>query len=196
MLGGDTGYSWEKNKAKELTMIFQNTQIVLTSLPAVEAVEFQRLAPAYRNVEYVGTAVFFGFLFIGWVVLFFVTLAKLPWLGWSLLALWVVLFALSMYLAGRRYEVSGYALREHDIIHRYGVLTRVVTTVPFNRMQHCEISRGPVESAFGLATLRVFTAGGASSDLSIEGLPHEEAQRIKEFITRKIGENKEAGLTA
>jgi hypothetical protein len=191
-----TGYSWEKNKAKELTMIFQNTQIVLTSLPAVEAVEFQRLAPAYRNVEYVGTAIYFGFLFIGWVVLFFVTLAKLPWLGWSLLALWVVLFALSMYLAGRRYEVSGYALREHDIIHRYGVLTRVVTTVPFNRMQHCEISRGPVESAFGLATLRVFTAGGASSDLSIEGLLHEEAQRIKEFITRKIGENKEGRLTA
>ncbi|MCC6724284.1 MAG: hypothetical protein IT258_07200, partial [Saprospiraceae bacterium] len=34
---------------------------------------------------------------------------------------------------------------------------------------------------------RVFTAGGSSSDLSIGGLPLEEAQRVKEFITARIG---------
>jgi hypothetical protein len=49
-----------------------------------------------------------------------------------------------------------------------------------------------VESAFGLATLRVFTAGGSGSDLSIEGLPLEEAQRVKEHLAKRISEVEES----
>ncbi|MCB0521242.1 MAG: PH domain-containing protein [Lewinellaceae bacterium] len=172
-------------------MIFTNSQIDLSLLPRGEEVEFQLLSPAYRNVEYIGTAIFWGVVFLGWLIFFATGYAKLPILTWVMLGAWILMFALSMFFAGKRYEVAGYALREHDIVHKAGVYWRTVTTIPFNRMQHCEISRGPIESAFGLATLRVFTAGGASSDLSIEGLPNEEAQRIKEFITQKIGEQKE-----
>lgn len=171
------------------TMIFENTQIPVSDLPHAEDVDFQHLAPAYRTVELVATTLLFGFLFIGWLMFFLFNELPAQWPVWAALAVWTVLFALSMYLAWMRWTVAGYALREHDITHKHGVIFRVVTTIPFNRMQHCEISRGPVESAFGLATLRVFTAGGSSSDLSIEGLPVEEAQRIKEFITGKIGEN-------
>lgn len=172
-------------------MIFENSQISLSDLPHVEDVDFQRLSPAYRNVEYIATAIFWGMVFFGWLIFFATGYAKLPILTWVMLGLWAMFFALSMFFAGKRYEVAGYALREHDIIHKEGVYWRSVTTIPFNRMQHCEISRGPIENAFGLATLRVFTAGGSSSDLSIEGLPNEEAQRIKEFITQKISEQKE-----
>lgn len=173
-------------------MIFENAQIPVADLPSAENVEFQRLSPSYRTVEYVGTAIFFCFLLLGWAVFVFVNPFRLGWLNFSLLGFWALWFLLALYLASRRYVTSGYALREHDIIHRRGVWWRTVTTIPFNRMQHCEISQGVVENAFRLATLRVFTAGGSSSDLEIEGLPHEEAVRIKEFITKKIGEQNEA----
>lgn len=169
-------------------MIFENTQIPVSDLPHAEDIDFQHLAPSYRTVELVATALLFGFLFIGWLMFYLFNQLPVQWPVWAALAAWTVLLALSFYLAWKRWAVAGYALREHDITHQHGVLFRTVTTIPFNRMQHCEISRGPVESAFGLATLRVFTAGGSSSDLSIEGLPVEEAQRIKEFITSKIGE--------
>ena len=174
-------------------MIFENAQIPIADLPAVETVDFQRLSQSYRNVEYVGTAIFFTFMLLGWAIFVFVNPMKWAWLNFSLLAGWALWFSLAMYLAGRRFAASGYALREHDIIHRRGVWWKTVTTIPFNRMQHCEISQGIVENAFRLATLRVFTAGGSSSDLEIEGLPHEEAVRIKEFITKKIGEQNEQG---
>lgn len=111
----------------------------------------------------------------------------MAWLNWGLLAFWATLFSLGMIVALKRFAAEGYALREHDILHKHGVWWRSLTAIPFNRMQHCEISRGPVESAFGLATLRVYTAGGSGSDLSISGLPLAEAQRVKEFITKKIG---------
>ncbi len=168
-------------------MIFENAQISVAALPHTEEVHWTPLAPSYRAVEVIATCILFGFLLLAWLVFFFVNPLKMPWLSWVLLAVWGGLLLLALWAAFRRYAAEGYALREHDILHKHGVWWRTLTAIPFNRMQHCEISRGPVESAFGLATLRVFTAGGSSSDLSIEGLTVAEAERIKEFITGKIG---------
>ena len=39
---------------------------------------------------------------------------------------------------------------------------------------------------FGLASLELFTAGGSSTDLEINGLTLEEAQRYKIWIIQKI----------
>ncbi len=168
-------------------MIFENAQIPVAELPHAEAVDFHRLSPSYRVVEVIATCLLFSFLLFGWFIFYLINPFKMAWLSWALLAGWGLLFMLSLWVALKRYAAEGYALREHDILHKHGVWWRTLTAIPFNRMQHCEISRGPVESAFGLATLRVFTAGGSSSDLSIGGLPVAEAQRIKEFITKKIG---------
>ncbi|HFA52023.1 MAG TPA: hypothetical protein ENJ95_23650 [Bacteroidetes bacterium] len=168
-------------------MIFENPQIETGQLPSVNDIEYKKLAPAYKQVEYIATAIFFAFLLIGAVIAFYNVPPEHEDARSGIFIIWAVLFALSMYLAGKRYEMSGYALREHDVIHKYGVWWRTVTVIPFNRMQHCEISQGPVQNIFGLATLRVFTAGGNSSDMAIDGLEHEEAKRIKDFITEKIG---------
>jgi len=168
-------------------MIFENTQVPVAELPKAEAVEFQQLSPAYRTVEVIGTCILFGFFFLGWLAFYVTNPFKMPWVSWLLLALLGMLFMVVLVSALRRFAAEGYAIRQHDILHKHGVWWRTVTAIPYNRMQHCEISRGPVESAFGLATLRVFTAGGSSSDLSIGGLPVAEAQRVKEYITSKIG---------
>ncbi len=168
-------------------MIFQNAQVPLAELPSIENVDYQRLSPAYRKVEVIATSIFFAFLLLGWLTFYLFNPFKLAWLSWALLGLWAGLFALAVRAAMRRFAAEGYALRQHDILHKHGVWWRTVTAIPYNRIQHCETSRGPVESLFGLATLRVFTAGGSSSDLSIGGLPVEEAQRVKEFITARIG---------
>lgn len=169
-------------------MIFKNSQIDISELPHTGEVDFQRLAPDYRTVELVATSLVYGVLFLGWLLFFLFNELTAQWPVWVALAMWSALFAFSLYLAWKRWAVAGYALREHDIIHRHGIIFCRITTIPFSRMQHCEISRGLVESVFGLATLRVFTAGGSSSDMSIEGLPAAEAQRIKDFITQKISE--------
>ncbi|MDV7401218.1 PH domain-containing protein, partial [Arthrospira platensis SPKY1] len=87
----------------------------------------------------------------------------------------------------KRFEAEGYALREHDIIHQHGYWWKTQTTAPFARVQHVEIAQGPIAKQFGLSTLRVFTAGGGSSDLGISGIALEEAHRIKSFIVGKAG---------
>jgi len=76
----------------------------------------------------------------------------------------------------------GYAIRERDAFHRSGVLWRRVTAVPLVRVQHVETGNGPLERLFGLSTLKIFTAGAMTADVTIHGLPREDADRLHRFL--------------
>jgi membrane protein YdbS with pleckstrin-like domain len=81
------------------------------------------------------------------------------------------------------FQHRGYAVRQQDITYKKGWIFRSRTTVPFNRIQHSEINQGPLDRKYGISSLKIFTAGGSTSDLTIPGLPPEEAERLHEFIT-------------
>src|SRR5690606_7570665 len=83
------------------------------------------------------------------------------------------------------YRRRSYALREKDLTYKKGWLFSATTTVPFNRIQHTEVSQGPLERRFELCTLNIYTAGGSTSDLSIPGLNEDEAQQLRDFISKK-----------
>ena len=108
---------------------------------------------------------------------------------WNLTAMgiifsvWALLLSVILMEELKGFKRRGYALRQRDITYKKGYLFHSQTTIPFNRIQHCETSQGPLSRAFGLMTLKVFTAGGASSDLRISGLRPDEANKLKEFIT-------------
>ena len=57
--------------------------------------------------------------------------------------------------------------------------------VPFNRVQHIETHRNPVERKLGLSSLKLFTAGGMGADLEINGLNVERASQIRQFILKQ-----------
>ena len=78
-----------------------------------------------------------------------------------------------------------YALRERDIVYKSGWLWKQMTTAPFNRVQHVSIDQGPIERQFNLSKLKIFTAGGGASDLTIPGLDPTTANDLKEFIVKK-----------
>ena len=67
---------------------------------------------------------------------------------------------------------------------RRGVLWRSVIDVPRSRMQHSDVSQGPLERMHGLATLSVFTAGTRYALVRVQGLSHERAIEIREHLTR------------
>jgi membrane protein YdbS with pleckstrin-like domain len=65
---------------------------------------------------------------------------------------------------------------------RRGVWWRRVSHVPRSRIQHTDVSQGPLERRFGLATLRVFTAGTANAEVALTGLAHETATAIRDQL--------------
>jgi len=91
-----------------------------------------------------------------------------------------------------RFRAWGYLEREEDLEVRRGVLVQRLSVVPYGRMQFVEITTGPVERLFGLATVKLHTAA-AASDARIPGLHPDEAARLRDRLAA-LGEAKAAGL--
>ncbi|HVA61713.1 MAG TPA: PH domain-containing protein [Mycobacteriales bacterium] len=75
----------------------------------------------------------------------------------------------------------GYAEREEDLLVTRGLLVRRMSVVPYGRMQYVDVTAGPLERAFGLASVRMHTAA-AASDARIPGVTALEAERLRDRL--------------
>ena len=167
-------------------MLFENHEIDIDALPKVETGNFQQLDENYLVVRYIGSFIFFMIIGFGLIMAYLLTeLSDNLALFWSLVVGWILWAITSLLLTRMGYKIRGYMLRDKDLAHRQGVIFKNTTTIPFNRVQHCEVSQGVIQRMFDLHTLQIFTAGGSNSDLSIPGLKADTAQRIKDFIINK-----------
>jgi hypothetical protein len=81
-----------------------------------------------------------------------------------------------------RHATFRWALREYELRVSQGWVFHESTSVPHARIQHVDVSQGPLERAFGVQTLRVHTAAGATYGASIPGLPPEDAATLREAL--------------
>jgi len=106
-----------------------------------------------------------------------VTAALLAW-GWG--------------VVGRTVRSWGYAERAEDVLVTSGVLRRQLVVVPYGRMQFVDVTAGPLDRKFGLATVQLHTAA-AATDATIPGLVPAEAARLRDRLAAR-GEASAAGL--
>ncbi len=111
---------------------------------------------------------------------------------YALAAAALVAGALLWGFVGRRWGSWGYAEREDDLLVRRGVMFARLSVVPYGRMQFIDVTAGPLERAFGLATVHLHTAA-AATDARIPGLEREEAARLRDALA-ELGETQAAGL--
>ncbi|MEV1019717.1 PH domain-containing protein [Streptomyces sp. NPDC050264] len=112
------------------------------------------------------------------------------WAAFALLPLAVL--AWSWPMLGRNWRSWRYAERADDLLISRGVLWREETIVPYGRMQLVEVTSGPLERKFGLASLQLHTAA-AATDATLPGLVPAEAERLRDRLT-ELGEARSAGL--
>jgi len=93
---------------------------------------------------------------------------------------------------GRTVRSWGYAERADDLLVTRGVLRRQLVVVPYGRMQFVDVTAGPLDRRFGLATVQLHTAA-AATDATIPGLVPEEAARLRDRLAAR-GEATAAGL--
>jgi hypothetical protein len=77
---------------------------------------------------------------------------------------------------------TAYRVDDDGIEIRKGVVWRRVLNVRRSRIQHTDVSQGPLERNFELATLHVFTAGTEHSEVTLPGLEHGRALRIRDHL--------------
>jgi membrane protein YdbS with pleckstrin-like domain len=85
-----------------------------------------------------------------------------------------------------------YAERDDDLLVRHGLFVRKLSIVPYARMQFVDVTAGPMERMFGLATVTMHTAA-AASDARIPGLPAPEAARLRDRLS-SLGDTRSEGL--
>jgi membrane protein YdbS with pleckstrin-like domain len=100
--------------------------------------------------------------------------------------------AVTTLLLRGRYRSWGYAERGDDLLIRRGVMFRRLTVVPYGRMQFIDVTAGPVDRLFGLATVQLHTAA-AATDARIPGLARGDADRLRDRLAA-LGESRAAGL--
>ena len=166
---------------------FTNKSIDIASLPQFEEVAFQPISKAYLIKSNIQNLVFLCVVMIGWAVLFYFELTQNQLI---ILLIGIVLyFGFQFWNISRLQNNYGFALREKDILYRRGYLINKTTVVPFNRIQHASISRDVLDKMFNISTLKIFTAGGSGSDISIPGLAPDLALRLKEALAVKLTAN-------
>jgi membrane protein YdbS with pleckstrin-like domain len=107
--------------------------------------------------------------------------SRLALLGPILIALVVVAVA-----PQRIYRRLRYGLTDRLLQVVRGWLFHTDTIVPFVRVQHIDVTRGPLDKLFGTATLVVHTAGTRNSIVTVPGLAPGRAAEIRDIIREHV----------
>jgi membrane protein YdbS with pleckstrin-like domain len=68
-----------------------------------------------------------------------------------------------------------------------GILWRSRITVPRVRIQHTDVSQGPLQRRFGVGTLKLYTAGSRYTKIELPGLAHAEALALRNALLAESG---------
>jgi uncharacterized protein len=153
-------------------------------------VSWTPVSPKLAAVRRVSAAVVLGVLAVAALVV----LGML--LGWLYGVLALVLAALgylwAWVLIGRNQRSWKYAEREDELLVSHGIMFRQLVVVPYGRMQFVDVAAGPLERAFGVATVELHTATPAT-DAKIPGLHPDEAARLRDRLSA-LGQAQAWGL--
>jgi uncharacterized protein len=153
----------------------------------------RRLDPRWVTLERIG----------GWIgaavlaIVLLVALSAAAFAGrltfWAAVSLWVVAVVARAWGAhawpALQYRHAAYTVDARGIEIRRGVLWRRIVTVPRSRVQHTDVSQGPLERAYGLGTLVIYTAGTDHARVDQPGLEHATALRIRDHLLPGVGDD-------
>lgn len=97
----------------------------------------------------------------------------------------IVIVILVAYWIEKYYNTILYKFTENEMVWRRGVWFKTTGIVPYNRITNIDIEQGPLSRKFGIASLKIQTAGysvstRASAEIKIEGI--EEFEGLRELI--------------
>ena len=149
--------------------------------PPLEPVE-----PGYKNVLRVRLGILWSLLWVGAAVCDQVFLKPTSFYGLPTIGVLILALVGIVVTPRRIYDRLRYGMTERLLQVVRGWLFHVDTIVPLVRVQHIDVTRGPVEKIFGVATLVVHTAGTHNSVVTLSGLSPERAAQIRDIIREHV----------
>ena len=99
-----------------------------------------------------------------------------------LLGLTIIVTLLFFYLRAY-FKHFSYYMDERGLFINKGVFWQRKIVVPINRVQHTDITQGPIARKYNLSELTVHTAGTSNSSVKIEGILNENASELRSQLS-------------
>ncbi len=142
---------------------------------------------AERIAGMIVSAVFMTGAIIAIVVVWLNLGAGLIWYSVTAAAAFLITLSFigSFYWPLIEHRNASWRLDEEGLEIRRGVYWRHQITIPLGRVQHADVSQGPLQRPFQLGTLTIHTAGTQNASVELKGLSHETAIELRDQIVRQ-----------
>jgi membrane protein YdbS with pleckstrin-like domain len=101
----------------------------------------------------------------------------LIFIGWGLFG--CVLIWFSHFWPKKVYQNASWRLLDSGMEIRRGVWWKHRIAIPVARVQHVDVSQGPLQRMFDLGKLTIHTAGTANASIELDGLAYGEAMELR-----------------
>ena len=155
-----------------------NRQLDMENIDRVDNLVYTPLEKRYLKARIAGTVLAYAGLMV--LPLFILLAEDLKGRG-TIIACAESLLALAALICA----FMGFALREHDITWRTGIIFPSVTTIPFCKIQQVSIRQNPVSRLFGLYSVHIVNGAQMMADTVIPGLAREKADEVKELLIER-----------
>ena len=142
--------------------------------------------PGYRHVLRARLAFTWLPLAIGAIVADTLLLGGTPFRGVPSIVVPLLAILATVFIPQRTYRRLRYRVTVHMLHSVHGWMFHTDTLVPFVRVQHLDVKRGPLDKMFGTASLVVHTAGTHNSIVTVDGLAPERAAEIRDIIREHV----------
>lgn len=86
-----------------------------------------------------------------------------------------------------RYRHLRFGVDDTGIAIESGVIWRSCIALPRVRIQHTDVSQGPLERRYGIGTLKLYTAGSRHTRIELPGLNHDDAIALRDALLAEGG---------
>jgi membrane protein YdbS with pleckstrin-like domain len=156
----------------------------------------QHLDPRHVTVERIGlavlTAIVSGASLVAGVIVALTTEPGGVWLA-VIAGAWLLLTAILLLCVARwpqlAHRHTSYRVDADGIEIRRGVWWRSVVSVPRSRVQHIDVTQGPLDRRHGLGELVLHTAGNEYAQVSLDGLDHGVALALRDHLLPRGGDD-------
>ncbi|WP_310467797.1 PH domain-containing protein [Sphingomonas sp.] len=146
----------------------------------------QAVEPGYRHVLRARLLVLWIPLIIAGLVFDQLLLDGTPAFGLPSTALPLFALIAVTFAPKRIYDRLRYGLAAGQLRLLRGWLFHTDTIVPLVRVQHLDVTRGPLDKMFGTASLIVHTAGTHNSIVTVPGLAPARAAEMRDVIRDQV----------
>lgn len=115
------------------------------------------------------------------VIYFVLSFFQWPmWILWLMIAISTMIIPYDVFIAPKwKYETCGYKISETNIQIKVGKIFEKEVLVPMKKVQHIELSQGPILKKYHLMKMTISTAAGSHE---LTGIAEDVAENIRKEI--------------